>query len=99
MTERQLAEKAQIELNTEKLAQAIQNFFCSAAEYAKDRLSTRSSCLPSLQVLDNLTWLKNVNLLDFLRTTGIHFRVNNMLTRDRYGCIHCRYLLDLVLAV
>ncbi|KAN0091160.1 hypothetical protein V8E55_004726 [Tylopilus felleus] len=82
MTERQLAEKAQIELNTEKLAQAIQNFFSSAAEYAKDRLSTRSSSLLSLQVLNNLAWLKNVNLLDFLRTTGIHFRVNNMLTRD-----------------
>ncbi|KAF8556385.1 hypothetical protein OG21DRAFT_1437203, partial [Imleria badia] len=82
MTERQLAEKTQIELNTNKLAQGIQKFFSNAATYAKDRLSTQSSTLPALQVLNNFTWLKDVNLLDFLRTTGIHFRVNNMLTRD-----------------
>ena len=84
MTERQLAEKTQIELNTSKLAQAIQKFFSSAATYAKDRLSTLSPTLPAVQVLNNLTWLKDVNLLDFLRMTGIHFRVNNMLMRDRY---------------
>ncbi|KAG6380564.1 hypothetical protein JVT61DRAFT_4926 [Boletus reticuloceps] len=82
MTERQLAEETQIELNTPKLTQAIQKFFSSAATYAKDRLSTQSSTLPPLQVLNNLSWLKDVNLLDFLRTTGTHFRVNNMLTRD-----------------
>ncbi|KAF8135393.1 hypothetical protein EV363DRAFT_1159128 [Boletus edulis] len=82
MTERQLAEETQIELNTPKLTQAIQKFFSSAATYAKDRLSAQSSTLPPLRVLNNLSWLKDVNLLDFLRTTGIHFRVNNMLTRD-----------------
>ena len=99
MAERQLAEKTQTELNTVKLAQAIQKFFNNAAMYAKDRLSTQSSTLPALQVLNNFTWLKDVNLLDFLRTTGIHFRVNNMLTRDRYGLIHRHYLPDSALAV
>ncbi|KAF8131435.1 hypothetical protein EV363DRAFT_1431423 [Boletus edulis] len=74
MTERQLAEETQIELNTPKLTQAIRN--------SSDRLSTQPSTLPLLQVLNNLSWLKDVNLLDFLRTTGIHFRVNIMLTRD-----------------
>lgn len=87
-TERQLSEKAQIEWNTLKLTQAIQKFFDSAATYVKDRLLTQSFTLPAVQVLDNLTWLKDVNLLDFLRTTGIHFRVNNMLTRDRYSLTH-----------
>ncbi|KAG6375378.1 hypothetical protein JVT61DRAFT_2934 [Boletus reticuloceps] len=37
MTERQLAEETQIELNTPKLTQAIQKLFSSAATYAKDR--------------------------------------------------------------
>lgn len=99
MTERQLAEKTQIELNTLKLAQAIQRFFGSAATYAKDRLSTQSSTLPAVQVLNNLTWLKDVNLLDFLRTTGVHFRVSNMLTRDRYDLTRHRYPSNLVPAV
>ena len=99
MIERQLAEKAQIELNTVKLAQAIQRFFNGATTYAKDRLSNQSSTLPAMQVLNNLTWLKDVNLLDFLRTTGIHFRVNSMLTRDRYGLILRHYPPDLAPAV
>jgi len=99
MAERQLAERPQVELNTLKLTQAVQKFFSSAAAYADDRLSTRPSTLPAVRVLNNLTWLKDVNLLDFLRTTGIHFRVNNMLTRDRYGLIHHHYPSDLALAV
>lgn len=99
MTERQLAEKLQVELNTLKLTQAVQKFFNSAAAYAEDRSSTQPSTLPAVQVLNNLTWLKDVNLLDFLRTTGIHFRVNNMLTRDRYGLIHHHYPPDLALTV
>lgn len=100
-TERQMAETAQIELNTSKLSQAIHKFFDSAATYVEDRLSTQSSTLPAVQVLNNLTWLKDVNLLDFLRTTGTHFRVNNMLTRDRYasGVTHHHHPSDLELAV
>lgn len=97
-TERQLAEKAQTELNTLNLSQAVQKFFNSAATYAKDRLSTQPSGLPEVQVLNNLTWLKDVNLLDFLRTTGIHFRVNNMLARDRYDVIQPCYPSDMELA-
>ncbi|KAF9241607.1 hypothetical protein BU15DRAFT_87184 [Melanogaster broomeanus] len=82
MTERELSEKAQIELNTLTLAEALQSFFSRAATYAKDKWSIQGSIIPEVQVLNNLTWLKDVNLLDFLRTTGIHFRVNHMLARD-----------------
>jgi tyrosyl-tRNA synthetase len=84
MTERELSEKNQIELNTLNLVEAIQRFFSRATTYARDKLSNRGSTLPDVQVLNNLTWLKDTNLLDFLRTAGIHFRVNNMLARDRY---------------
>ncbi|KIJ18687.1 hypothetical protein PAXINDRAFT_8930 [Paxillus involutus ATCC 200175] len=82
MTERELSEKNQIELNTLNLVEAIQRFFSRATTYARDKLSNRGSTLPDVQVLNNLTWLKDTNLLDFLRTAGIHFRVNNMLARD-----------------
>ncbi|KIJ67809.1 hypothetical protein HYDPIDRAFT_107314 [Hydnomerulius pinastri MD-312] len=82
MTERELSEKAQIELNTLKLTEAIQRFFTRAAAYANNKLSTQNPALPEVQVLNNFSWLKDVNLLDFLRTTGIHFRVNSMLARD-----------------
>lgn len=34
------------------------------------------------KVLDNSTWLKNVNYLEFLRDVGKHFSVNQMLTKD-----------------
>ncbi|KIJ59875.1 hypothetical protein HYDPIDRAFT_117962, partial [Hydnomerulius pinastri MD-312] len=50
--------------------------FTRAAAYANNKLSTQKSALPEVQVLNNLSWLKDVNLLDFLRTTGIHFRMN-----------------------
>jgi tyrosyl-tRNA synthetase len=81
MTERSLSEKAQIELNTTGLTEAIQQFFFRAAEYAENRVLP-TPCA-QLQVVNNLDWLKELNLLDFLRSTGIHFRVNHMLARDR----------------
>ncbi|KAH7888672.1 hypothetical protein F5I97DRAFT_1854505 [Phlebopus sp. FC_14] len=81
-TERELSKKAQIELNTRQLTEAIQKFFNRAATYANGKLSTKESSLPGVEILNNLSWLKDVNLLDFLRTTGVHFRVNSMLGRD-----------------
>lgn len=37
--------------------------------------------LPPAKVLDNYEWYKDVNVLDFLSTTGRHFRVGKMLSR------------------
>lgn len=82
MTERSLSEKAQIESNTATLMEVIQLFFSRAAEYALNKVPS-SITFSQPQVVNNLDWLKELNLLDFLRTTGIHFRVNHMLARDR----------------
>jgi len=82
MMERSLSEKAQIESNTVNLTDSIQQFFSRATEYALDKAPSLTT-VTQLQVVNNLDWLKELNLLDFLRSTGIHFRVNHMLARDR----------------
>jgi len=86
MTERSLSEESQIESNTAKLTEAIQQFFSRATEYAVDKVPSLTTCT-RLQVINNLDWLKELNLLDFLRSTGIHFRVNHMLARDRSAAL------------
>jgi tyrosyl-tRNA synthetase len=86
MTERSLSEKAQIEYNTAALMEAIQQFFSRAAEYALHKVPSPTTPA-QIQVVNNLDWLKELNLLDFLRSTGIHFRVNHMLARDRSAAL------------
>ena len=41
-----------------------------------------SSLLGSGELVDNLDWLKDMSLLDFLRDIGKHFTVNTMLRKD-----------------
>lgn len=36
----------------------------------------------NVKFLDNSDWLSNISYIDFLRETGAHFRVNQMLTMD-----------------
>jgi tyrosyl-tRNA synthetase len=52
------------------LLDQIQEFFAGADEGAP------------VQVVDNLDWLGQVRLLDFLRDVGKHFAVNQMIQRD-----------------
>ena len=35
-------------------------------------------------VVDNADWLKPISYIDFLRDVGVHFNVNEMLTKDLY---------------
>ncbi|KAI6040289.1 hypothetical protein EDC04DRAFT_2678391 [Pisolithus marmoratus] len=80
--EREVADAAQVEFNASKLTSAISSFFSRAAVYAASRGSVQLSAISEVQVFNNITWLRDLNLLDFLRSTGAHFRVNQMLTRD-----------------
>ncbi|KAL4073890.1 hypothetical protein J3A83DRAFT_4357806 [Scleroderma citrinum] len=82
LTERELSEAAQIEFNTAKLTDAIIKFFTRATAYAAGKTSTPRSTIPGVQVLNNISWLKELDLLDFLRNTGIHYRINHMIARD-----------------
>lgn len=84
LTERERSEATQIEFNSVKLADAIHKFFDRAATYAAHKYSISQETIGDVQVLNNISWLKDLNLLDFLRNTGVHFRINHMLGRDRY---------------
>ena len=72
-----------IEHNVTHLTAAINRFFQRATEYAEKRLPLSSTRIPPPNVQNNLNWLKELNLLEFLRTVGFHSRVNTMLARER----------------
>jgi tyrosyl-tRNA synthetase len=38
--------------------------------------------IPEAEVINNIDWFDNINVLDFLRHTGKHFSINTMLARD-----------------
>lgn len=84
-SERELSEAVQIESNTIKLTAAVQKFFERATTYAVSKMPLPSLVCSEIQVLNNIDWFRDLKLLDFLRTTGVHFRVNHMLARDRHG--------------
>ncbi|CDO74466.1 hypothetical protein BN946_scf184979.g21 [Trametes cinnabarina] len=81
-TERPLSAKETIEYNVSQLTAGIIRFFEGAMEYAKKRLPSSSTAIPPPNVQNNLNWLKDLNLLEFLRTVGFHSRVNIMLARE-----------------
>ncbi|OSD06790.1 hypothetical protein PYCCODRAFT_1382700 [Trametes coccinea BRFM310] len=81
-TERPLSAKETIEYNVTQLTAGIIRFFDGAMGYAKKRLPQSSTQILSPNVQNNLNWLKDLNLLEFLRTVGFHSRVNTMLARE-----------------
>ncbi|HXJ20464.1 MAG TPA: tyrosine--tRNA ligase [Polyangia bacterium] len=69
-SERTLLDQEKVRENTGKIRAQIEKFFSNADEG------------PPVQVVDNLDWLGQVRLLDFLRDVGKHFAVNQMIQRD-----------------
>jgi tyrosyl-tRNA synthetase len=68
-SERKLLSAEDVAGNTTRLAAQLSRFFA-----ADDG--------PAVQVVNNLDWLGGLTLLDFLRDTGKHFSVNQMIQRD-----------------
>ncbi|MES1164218.1 MAG: tyrosine--tRNA ligase, partial [Verrucomicrobiota bacterium] len=68
--ERTLLDQDRVRDNTGKIRVQIEKFFAGADDG------------PPVQVVDNLDWLGQVRLLDFLRDVGKHFAVNQMIQRD-----------------
>ncbi|KAH9892504.1 hypothetical protein C8Q73DRAFT_59977 [Cubamyces lactineus] len=81
-TERPLSARETIEYNVTQLTAGISRFFDGAMEYAKRRLPASPTPIQPPNVQNNLNWLKDLNLLEFLRTVGFHSRVNTMLARE-----------------
>ncbi|KAI0630279.1 hypothetical protein C8Q77DRAFT_1064433 [Trametes polyzona] len=83
-TERPLSAPETIAHNVEQLTAGITRFFEGAMKYATKRVPQSITSIHPPNVQNNLTWLKDLNLLEFLRTVGFHSRVNTMLARERH---------------
>jgi tyrosyl-tRNA synthetase len=68
-SERQLLDSERLTENTGKIRAQIERFFGNDEG-------------PAARIVDNLDWLGEVRLLDFLRDIGKHFAVNQMIQRD-----------------
>ena len=68
-SERTLLDGEKVLENTSKIRAQIERFFANDEG-------------PPVKVVDNLDWLGQVRLLDFLRDVGKHFAVNQMIQRD-----------------
>jgi len=82
-TERPLSELFKVEHNVNALSTAVLDFFKNAAKYATSRhpeLAFQISTMP--KVHSNLEWFQGMGLLEFLRTVGVHARVNTMIARE-----------------
>ncbi|KAG7098585.1 hypothetical protein E1B28_000514 [Marasmius oreades] len=83
-TEREPVNVKQVERNVASLSQNVKQFLGRAFNYARTRLpsGTWVNSNFDLEVKSNLVWHKDYHMLDFLRTVGIHARVNTMLNRE-----------------
>ena len=89
--ERIPADQAKTEHNTTELVQSVAAFFESGRRYAQARLPPSSKIIHRPRIIDNKEWLQQLGLLEFLRTAGIHIRLNTMLARER--CVDlCQYM-------
>ncbi|KAG8863461.1 tyrosyl-tRNA synthetase [Tulasnella sp. 330] len=83
-TERKLLDVSELERNVELISAQVQQFFNVAGEYSEKRRieAATSPAISPPEVVNNFDWFRNVTLLDFLRSSGKHAKVNTMLTRD-----------------
>lgn len=87
-TERPLSDSSVVEANVHHLVGAVTRFFKRAIKYAQARsVSSTESDVEwhPPPVLNNLQWLSGMGLLEFLRSVGLHARVNSMIARERHG--------------
>jgi len=81
--ERRPADQAKTEHHTTKLERNVATFFDRGRIYAEARLPPSAKIVHKPNVVDNKEWLQQLKLLDFLRTAGVHIRLNTMLARER----------------
>ncbi|CEL60841.1 tyrosyl-tRNA synthetase [Rhizoctonia solani AG-1 IB] len=81
-TERTLVSKDTINGNKHKLAVQLERFFRHGVDRAAKYLDINPEIPTSPDILDNLTWISNLTLLDFLRDVGKYAKVNVMISRD-----------------
>jgi tyrosyl-tRNA synthetase len=82
-SERKLAEEGRVQHDAHKLKGNVERFFKRAMDYAVKTLPTSNKSYWNAEIHDNMTWTKDMGLLEFLRKVGAEVRVNTMLNRER----------------
>jgi tyrosyl-tRNA synthetase len=80
---RRPVDPAKTEYDSTKLGKNLNLFFERGKNYALARLPPSGKVTHHPHVVDNKEWLQNLRLLDFLRSAGVHIRLNTMLARER----------------
>lgn len=80
--ERVPVDPAKTEYAAMKLEKTLNKFFEHGDLYAHSRLPPSLKTVHKPMVVDNKEWLQHLGLLDFLRTAGVHIRLNTMLARE-----------------
>lgn len=70
-------------MNEEGITRQVHRFFKTATAYAEERRPQSTPEAQSPTVVNNITWFREMGMLEFLRTVGKHAKVNTMLSRDR----------------
>lgn len=80
--ERPHLERAAVEEDMQKLTANVQTFFDRALAYAAKKRPSSQESYSTARVMNNIEWLGELGLLEFLRSTGTYARVNTMIARD-----------------
>ncbi|KAF7376178.1 Tyrosine--tRNA ligase [Mycena sanguinolenta] len=81
-TERELAETETTKSNTNILVKSVESFFKRALLYADDRIVLARDRMMDIRAKNNIAWHQPMSMMDFLRTVGIHSRINTMLNKE-----------------
>jgi tyrosyl-tRNA synthetase len=91
-SERTFLDKAQLEANVAAITVQYERFLARGQAYADARLvgDAKVEAVGPVQtpkVVNNMEWFGQMSLLDFLRGTGKHARVQTMLNKDRCAAL------------
>ena len=76
-------DQAAAEKNMHELLVAIQKFFECARVYVGKRTPSLGASFTPPLVMNNIEWLRNLGVLEFMRVVGTAARVNSMIARER----------------
>ena len=74
VTERPLLEEEKVQSNVEKHRVLVEKLY--------SKLQEKAGGGPSLEVINNASFYREQNVIDYLREVGRHFRVATLLSRD-----------------
>ncbi|CDO95178.1 unnamed protein product [Kluyveromyces dobzhanskii CBS 2104] len=80
-TERDVIGDNKRQENIDRIVSQFKRFFTNGLKYYQAKITTQDTP-GEVTYRNNLTWWRDVRMLDFLATYGKHIRIQNMLSRD-----------------